>query len=170
MICLVDFIVQDRLTGDLWKIYNYYRDRDGDGWVGIVLHFLLYGIVTFINGILFYFYLVFVHMNGRVIDLYYRLNGDIDAFFLPRDDEVSLNYLKWVCHKALKRNQRVANELDDAWDEKKRAKVKINFVHIYQFEKEREEGEDRQFYTGRLLKYRGFVRDYDGSIREIHVD
>ena len=43
-------------------------------------------------------------MNGWVIDLYYRLSGDINAFFVPRDDELSINYLKWVCHKAIKKN------------------------------------------------------------------
>ena len=63
-----------------------------------------------VNSFLFYFYLIWIHMNGRVIDLYIRLNGDINAFFIPRDDEVSINYLKWVCHKAVKHNHRVTNE------------------------------------------------------------
>ncbi len=52
-----------------------------------------------------------------MIDLYIRLNGDINAFFVPKDEEVSRNYLKWVCHKALKYNHRVTNRTDTVLDE-----------------------------------------------------
>ena len=88
----------------MFKLYNYYEKRDGAGSVGLILQLFFYIFLTAWNGLIFYFYLIFVHMNGRVIDLYIRLNGDINAFFLPKDEEISLNYLKWVCHKAMKRN------------------------------------------------------------------
>jgi hypothetical protein len=104
LVGIVDLCMWDLENGDMFKLYNYYNDRDGSGTVGIILQILIFFIVTSLNGMLFYFYLVFVHMNGRVIDLYYRLSGDIDAFFIPKDEEVSLNYLKWVCHKAIKKN------------------------------------------------------------------
>jgi hypothetical protein len=84
--------------------------------VGIVLTTFVYAFLLFLNISLFYFYLVFIHMNGRVIDLYYRLSGDINSFFIPKDDEVPLNYLKWVCHKAIKKNQRVTVEQDTVLD------------------------------------------------------
>ena len=166
LIAIVDCILRNWDNGDLFKMYNYYLKWDNSGTVGIVLTVLIYLFVTFFNLSLFYFYLVFVHMNGWVIDLYYRLSGDINSFFLPKDDEVSLNYLKWVCHKAIKRNQWVTNELEDVLDEKGRT-WKVNLIHIYQFEKEKDEDEGVYFYTGWMLKYRAFLRDYDGSIREI---
>jgi hypothetical protein len=104
LIAIVDCILWDWSDGDLFKMYYFYLKWDGSGTVGIVLTVFIYLFLIFLNIGLFYFYLVFVHMNGRVIDLYYWLSGDINAFFLPKDDEVSLNYLKWVCHKAIKRN------------------------------------------------------------------
>jgi len=104
LIAVVDCIMQSWSTGDLFKLYYFYSKWDGDGTVGIILTVLLYLFLLFLNTGIFYFYLVFVHMNGRVIDLYYRLSGDINNFFIPKDDEISLNYLKWVCHKAIKRN------------------------------------------------------------------
>ena len=36
-------------------------------------------------------------------------------------------------------------------------------------ERERDENDDRLYYTGRVWHYRAFIRDYDGSIREINV-
>ncbi len=69
-------------------------------------------------------------MNGWVIDLYYRLSGDINAFFVPRDDELSLNYLKWVCHKAIKKNQWILNEegtMINDWGKEK----KVTYIHVY---------------------------------------
>lgn len=117
LIAVVDCIDTDWKNGDLFKMYQFYLKRDNSGTVGIILCIFIYLFLLFLNLTLFYFYLVFVHMNGRVIDLYYRLNGDINSFFLPKDDEIPLNYLKWVCHKAIKRNQRVTNEKDDVLDE-----------------------------------------------------
>jgi len=103
-VAIIDCAKEDWTTGDLFKLYYFYVKRDGQGAVGIVQTVFIYIFLTFINISLYYIYLVFIHMNGRVIDLYYRLSGDINAFFIPRDDELSLNYLKWVCHKAIKKN------------------------------------------------------------------
>ena len=86
------------------------------------------------NATLFYLYLIFIHMNGRVIDLYIWLNGDINAFFIPWDDEVSRNYLKWVCHKALKYNQRMTNTNDTVLDENAKPWT-VSFIHVYMFGK-----------------------------------
>ena len=38
---------------------------------------------------LFYVYFLKLHMNGRLLDVYQRLNCPGDAFFLPYDFEVS---------------------------------------------------------------------------------
>lgn len=105
-----------------------------------------------------YYYLIFVHMGGRVIDIYHRLSGNVNHFFLPHDDEISLNYLKWVCAKALRFNHRVSNAEDTVVDERGK-RVPVHFVHVYKFDKE----------THELYSYRSFIRDYDGAIREIHI-
>lgn len=97
-------------------------------------------------------------MGGRVIDIYHRLSGNVNHFFLPHDDEISLNYLKWVCAKALRFNHRVSNAEDTVIDERGKH-VPVHFVHVYKFDKE----------THELYSYRSFIRDYDGAIREIHI-
>lgn len=166
---IVDLSDQDWSNGDLFKMYQFYLKRDNSGIVGIILTIFIYLFLLFLNISLFYFYLVFIHMNGWVIDLYYRLSGDINSFFVPKDEEVPLNYLKWVCHKAMKWNQRVTVEAETVLDQKGK-EWKVNFIHIYQFEREKDKDEGIEFYTGWMLKYWAFVRDYDGSIWELNVD
>ena len=77
LVAIVDLALRDFDNGDMFKLYNFYLTREGTGTVGIVLQIFIYAILISLNMILFYFYLVFVHMNGRVIDLYYRLSGDV---------------------------------------------------------------------------------------------
>jgi len=55
--------------------------------------------LTMFNGFLFYYYMIFIHMNGRILDLYKRQSGQMKAFFVPHDNEVSLKYLQWVIHR-----------------------------------------------------------------------
>lgn len=142
----------------MFKLYYYYNKRDGNGWPGLALTILFYSVLLFINASLLYYYLIFVHMGGRVIDIYHRLSGNVNHFFLPHDDEISLSYLKWVCAKALRFNHRVANTTDQVVNEKGK-EVDVHFVHIYKFDKE----------THELYSYRSFIRDYDGAIREMHI-
>lgn len=76
--------------GDAFAMYNYYNKRDGTGIVGVYLTFFLYFGVTVFNIFLFYNYMIFIHQNGRILDLYKRLNGKFlsnrlrfDRFVLP---------------------------------------------------------------------------------------
>ena len=96
LIFIVDCIAQEFDRGDMFKMYYYYDRKDANGWPGFAITIFIYVVLLFINCSLLYYYLIFVHMGGRVIDIYLRLSGNVNHFFLPHDDEVSLNYLKWV--------------------------------------------------------------------------
>ena len=48
---------------------------------------------TIFTGYVFYRFMVFQYMHGRILDLYRRLSGNYKAFFVPQDSEVSLKYL-----------------------------------------------------------------------------
>ncbi len=61
--------------------------------VGILLTVFTYFTITSINVILFCVYIISFHMNGRLRDIYNRLAGDQTKFFIPYDNEVSLQYL-----------------------------------------------------------------------------
>lgn len=90
---MIDLMCTDFEWGDYFKFYNYYYKRNGSGLVGIYLTlFLMFGLIT-LNGLIFYNYMIFVHKNGRILDLYKRLSGSIKSFFIPHDNEVSIKYL-----------------------------------------------------------------------------
>jgi hypothetical protein len=82
-------------------MYNYYYKQEGTGIVGVYLTFFLYFGITILNIFIFYNYMIFIHQNGRILDLYKRLNGrfyflnigSIALFFLPNDNEISLKNL-----------------------------------------------------------------------------
>ena len=78
--------------------------------------------------------MIFVHMNGRILDLYKRLSGSIKAFFIPYDNEVSINYLKWVVKRAKKRNFVIKSSKQHITDRKGNLK-ELQFIHIFKFGK-----------------------------------
>lgn len=93
-------VVYDYWEVDPFRLYNYFERAEGNGVVGALLTIFLYaGLIGFCFFI-FYNYFLFLHMNGRLLDIYMRLNGNEDRFFIPHDGEVSKRYLEWVCYKA----------------------------------------------------------------------
>jgi hypothetical protein len=118
LILIIDCAMENFTRGDAFKMYEYFKRTNGNGPPGIILTIFVYVILTFVNLTVLYYYLIFVHMGGRVIDIYQRLSGNVQHFFLPHDNEVSLNYLKWVCAKALRFNYRVTNYQEEVVDEK----------------------------------------------------
>jgi hypothetical protein len=77
LIFFCDFVSASWEQGDAFALYNFYMKRDGTGIVGIYLTFFLYFGITVINIFIFYNYMIFIHMNGRILDLYKRLNGKL---------------------------------------------------------------------------------------------
>jgi len=110
--------------------------------VGVYITIFVYFALMVINGFIFYNYMIFVHMNGRILDLYKRLSGipsdmtpilgSIKSFFLPNDNEVSLKYLQWVVKRAKERNFIIKSENKTITNKQGQLKL-IQFVHIYKY-------------------------------------
>ena len=62
--------------------------QDGSGVVGIVLVVLLFVVMFLIAFFVLYSYLVKLHLDGRLLDLYRRLCAPESAFVIPHDMEV----------------------------------------------------------------------------------
>ena len=80
------------MTGDAFKLAERFAAVEGTPIPGILLTFVLFVLLVVFSSILYYNYLLTLHFNGRVWDLYWRLSAYEDDFFLP-DDLESLN-----CH------------------------------------------------------------------------
>ncbi|CDW72463.1 uncharacterized protein loc101675906 [Stylonychia lemnae] len=161
---VIDIASEGWDVGDYFKLYNYYYKKQGNGLVGIYLTVFAIFAFTVINGLIFYNYMIFVHMNGRILDLYKRLSGSIKAFFIPHDNEVSLTYLKWVIKRAKKRNFVIKSSSQSIVDKRGQQKD-IQYIHIYKYG-------NKSFLivyieNSALKRNRMFVKDQDGSICEV---
>jgi hypothetical protein len=100
--------------------------------VGIYLTvFLIFGMMT-LNASIFYQYMIFIHMNGRILDLYKRLSGSMKTFFVPHDNEVSLKYVQWVVERAKRKNFILKSARHEVTDKKGR-KQTIQFIHLFKY-------------------------------------
>lgn len=151
---------------DPFRLYNYFETAEGNGVVGILLTVFLYAGLIGLSGFLFYNYFLFIHMNGRLLDIYMRLNGQENRFFIPHDGEISKRYLDWVCYKA--RNYRSMNgesrkitvmnyQMFDGYSSEY-SKTAMHII-IYTV------GNDRARSV-----YRQFLRLPDGAISELSLD
>lgn len=93
-------LIENDTTGEIYRLYYYFDDRESSGFVGIMMLVLIYIALIGIGSFLFYNYFLYIHMNGRLLDNYMRLNTGPMNIFVPNDCEVSARYLEWVCFKA----------------------------------------------------------------------
>lgn len=96
---------------DYYKYYNYFLKLEGSGITGIYITIITAVTIMMFSGYCFYRYMVFIYMEGRILDLYRRLSGSYKDFFLPHDNEVSLKYLQWVIERYRKQNCIIMSEL-----------------------------------------------------------
>ena len=122
-VLITDLIARDWQHGDWFKFYKHFARKEkaqSSGIVGAyITFFMMFGMTCF-NGFLFYYYMIFVHMNGRILDLYKRLSGTSNTFFMPNDNEVSLRYLQWVMYRAKnsdKQNYIITSENKSVFDD-----------------------------------------------------
>ena len=64
-----------------------------------------------INIFIFYNYIVFVHNDARIHDIYMRISGLGKGYHIPFDNEISWNYLKQTyCLGEINNNRIVVNK------------------------------------------------------------
>lgn len=86
--------------------------------------FALFFALLMINGFIMFNYLVYIHIEGRVIDIFTRVTGDVGHFFVPFDNEVSARYLQWIISRLKKENASIRGTLTGT----KHAAVTYHFV------------------------------------------
>ena len=152
--------------GDAWKLPNRFDQDEGSPLAGIILTVFLYALLVMLGLFLEYYFLLRLHMDGRMLDVYRRLNAPDVSFLVPGDYEVSSNELIDICAKAGRwtgprgTQRRIAvceyvatDPLDSAW-----SSVTTHLV-IYHAQ-----------LDGTRELYRHFLRMPDGTIIEVFGD
>jgi hypothetical protein len=111
LILIIDMANQDQ-DGDLFKLYNYYEKVSNSGVFGLFITFLAEMALFVLNIFIFYNYIVFVHMDARISDIYLRISGLGRGYYIPSDNEISWNYLKQTYHVGeINANRILVNEI-----------------------------------------------------------
>ena len=81
LVTVIDFAVQD-WNGDFFKLANYYTKTEGGSgaFIGYFLTFIIELGLIIVNLFIFYNYIVFIHMDGRLSDIYMRISGSSRTF------------------------------------------------------------------------------------------
>lgn len=80
--------------GDPFLLSNYFTSFNESDALGPIVTVLVYVVIMLFAILSFYGYLLYLHMDGRMLDNYTRLSAPDNHFYIPYDSEVSLQYLK----------------------------------------------------------------------------
>lgn len=86
--------------GDAFRLYFRFEADEGSGIVGGFLTAFLFAAMFMLSAFVLYLFLLHVHLDGRMLDVYRRLNGTESAFFVPHDFEISPEELQWIVTKS----------------------------------------------------------------------
>jgi hypothetical protein len=100
--CIIRAPIEDDWDKDPFLMSIYFEENASSEFFGPVVTFLIYMVLFMISSFLVNGYLIYIHMNGRIVDTYMRINELESKFFVPLDQEVGEKYLKWVVQKAHK--------------------------------------------------------------------
>ena len=90
----------DCMTGDFFKLGERFYETEGTSIPGFLVTAVAFTVLFVFAGVVYYNYLLALHFNGRVWDLYWRLSSYEESFFVPEDMEISVGELRWICSKA----------------------------------------------------------------------
>jgi len=154
LIAIVDTAIRNK-EGDFYKLPNYYEKAEDSPIAGYIVVTVIYIFFIILNVIIFYNYIIYLHMNGKLQDIYARLSGDPKVFFIPHDNEISLRHLLWAYHTAITNSQRiVVNQINVFNDYGEPGKVTTLQTSIYKTKSS-------------LEISRTFIRDEIGCVREL---
>ena len=96
LILIVDLILvrweYDGVTpvGDAFKLYWHFENSDDGGLPGVFITVFIYLVIMFVCAVITYVYLLRLHLNSTILDLYVRLTAAPEETFVPYDNELSI--------------------------------------------------------------------------------
>lgn len=87
-------------NGDFIKLWYRMQRDEGSGITGLIITVCIYLATTVISALLLYEYLLHVHKDARIMDLWRRIDAAAEEFFCPHDFEISYNELLSIYEKA----------------------------------------------------------------------
>jgi len=130
LVTVIDFTDQ-HYNGDAFKLYNYFYKSGGSGFIGYFMTFLIQLTVEINNVFLFYYYIMFVHHESKIEDIYLRITGKIRNVFCPADNELSYRLLKHFYLEGEINNNRILSNKIEIWDNIAKVDFTGKLLHFY---------------------------------------
>jgi hypothetical protein len=89
-------------NGDFSKLWLRTERTEGSGITGFLITIMLAIGSVVASTLIVYIYLLRIHRDARILDMWRRINGDFEEFFIPDDFEISYSELKSICSNAKK--------------------------------------------------------------------
>lgn len=77
-------------VGDAFKLYWHFENSDDGGLPGVFITAFIYIVIMFSCAVVAYVYLLRLHLNSSILDLYRRLTAGPEETFVPYDNELSI--------------------------------------------------------------------------------
>ncbi|XP_066268973.1 uncharacterized protein [Branchiostoma lanceolatum] len=166
--------------GDAFKMWWHFDRVEGSGIVSVPMVMFLYIFTMFLAATILYMYFLRLHNNGRMLDIYHRLHGLEEEFFVPHDLELSNQELNYVVKRAEQwrgeeGERRKVAVYDYIWEEEQ-----VEDTTWEEGEREAQKAGRREITThlsihtlhldGLRELYRHFLRLPDGAIVEVFGD
>ncbi|XP_029448538.1 uncharacterized protein LOC115086185 [Rhinatrema bivittatum] len=90
----------DNPIADAAKLYWLFYRTQQSGIPGILITMLLYTVITIISFSTLYVYLLRLHAESWVMDVFQRIHSEEDKFYVPYDLEISNQELSYIVRKA----------------------------------------------------------------------
>mmetsp|Transcript_18910 Transcript_18910/g.31567 ORF Transcript_18910/g.31567 Transcript_18910/m.31567 type:complete len:1169 (-) Transcript_18910:236-3742(-) len=100
--CKVDYTSRDCecFVGDFMKLWERMVEDESSGITGLILTVIVYTGLFIVSALVLYEYMIHIHKDARVLDIWRRMSGPSEEFFIPHDFEVSYAELTSICAKA----------------------------------------------------------------------
>uniref|UniRef100_A0A669EIX4 Orofacial cleft 1 candidate gene 1 protein n=1 Tax=Oreochromis niloticus TaxID=8128 RepID=A0A669EIX4_ORENI len=90
----------DTPVGDAAKLYWHFYQADKSGAAGVIITLFLYAVLFLLSITILSMYLLRLHNDGRMLDVFQRLTAKEGVYFLPQDLELSNQELSYIVKKA----------------------------------------------------------------------
>ena len=86
-----------------------------------------------VNIFMFYQYIIFIHQDAKISDIYLRISGKGRNYFIPEDNEISIRLLEHEYIEGEINNNRIlANKLD-IYDSKQKQEFVGKLISFFKF-------------------------------------
>ncbi len=86
--------------GDFVKLWYRFSVDESSGFSGLLITLILYTGTMILSSLLLYYYFIYIHKGGRILDIWRRLHATEDEFFIPNDYEITHEELHSLCQRA----------------------------------------------------------------------